>query len=147
MRTSRPRSPFNVTLKGDFVLTSSSKIGSGTVVSDRLLSVIDGTSISPLSKSSPVYEKSPLREPNVITSNTSPLFEIAEGSASLVDPLNVHQLADAIVTALTDEALRQQLVTAGHTRAAQFSWKQTAEQTLQVYQAAMQGDPPAGVAT
>jgi glycosyltransferase involved in cell wall biosynthesis len=83
----------------------------------------------------------------VITSNTSSLFEIAEGYASLVDPLNVEQLADAIGTALTDEALRQQLIAAGRNRANQFSWKQTAEETLRVYQAAMHGDPPAGVAT
>ncbi len=81
----------------------------------------------------------------VITSNTSALVEIASGYASLVDPLNVDQLADAIVAALVDDDLRQRLITAGFDRASQFTWRRTAEQTLEVYRSAMLSDYPAGV--
>jgi len=82
----------------------------------------------------------------VITSNTSALVEIATGYASLVDPLNVDQLADAIVALLVDDGLRQRLIAAGLDRASQFSWRHTAEQTLEVYRSAMLSDYPTGVA-
>ena len=80
----------------------------------------------------------------VITSNTSALAEVATGYASLVDPLNVSEIADAIVAAVGDEDLRQRLVIAGQKRAGQFSWRRTAEQTLDIYQAAMHDERPTG---
>jgi glycosyltransferase involved in cell wall biosynthesis len=81
----------------------------------------------------------------VITSNTSSLHEVANGYASLVDPLNVEQMADAIVAALRDDSLRERLITAGKERSSQFSWRQTAQQTLEVYQSALLQDYPTEV--
>lgn len=81
----------------------------------------------------------------VITSNTSSLHEVANGYASLVDPLDVEQMTDAIIAALGDDALRERLIAAGKERSSQFSWRQTAQQTLEVYQSALLQDYPTEV--
>lgn len=70
----------------------------------------------------------------VITSNTSALQEIAEGHAHLVNPLDVDGMANAIVECLGDERHRADLQRRGRLRAGDFSWKHTAEQTLEVYE-------------
>ncbi len=70
----------------------------------------------------------------VLTSNTSSLREIAEGAAVLVDPFSVDSIADGLQQLLTDANLRAELREKGWARAHQFSWRQTAEATLQVYE-------------
>jgi glycosyltransferase involved in cell wall biosynthesis len=70
----------------------------------------------------------------VLTSATSSLREIAEGAAWLVDPLSVASIADSLRQLLYDETLRAKLRQLGLERARQFSWRQTAEATLQVYE-------------
>jgi glycosyltransferase involved in cell wall biosynthesis len=70
----------------------------------------------------------------VLTSATSSLREIAEGAALLVDPLSVASIADSLRQLLCDETLRAKLRQLGLERARQFSWRQTAEATLQVYE-------------
>jgi glycosyltransferase involved in cell wall biosynthesis len=70
----------------------------------------------------------------VLTSATSSLREIAEGAAWLVDPLSVTSIADGLRQLLCDETLRAKLRQLGLERASQFSWRQTAEATLQVYE-------------
>lgn len=69
----------------------------------------------------------------VITSNTSALSEIAGEAAVLVDPTDVQDIADKLQQVLTDAALRQTLIEAGHQRAASFSWATAAAKTLEVY--------------
>ncbi len=70
----------------------------------------------------------------VLTSATSSLQEIAEGAALLVNPLSVASIASGLRQLLCDATLRTKLGQLGLERARQFSWRQTAEATLQVYE-------------
>jgi glycosyltransferase involved in cell wall biosynthesis len=69
----------------------------------------------------------------VITSNNSALREIAEGYAELVDPLDVDAIARAIARCAGDADYRRRLAERGRQRSADFDWRRTAEQTLDVY--------------
>jgi glycosyltransferase involved in cell wall biosynthesis len=72
-------------------------------------------------------------EAPVVTSNVSSLPEVAGGAALLVDPYDVASIADGIRRAVTDEALRQELIARGRIRAREFSWARAAADTLRVY--------------
>ena len=74
----------------------------------------------------------------VITSNTSALREIAEGYGHLVNPLEVEDIAQAIAQCMADDEHRSSLIKLGKRRAEDFRWSRTAEQTLEVYLAALQ---------
>lgn len=69
----------------------------------------------------------------VISSKSSALPEVAGDAAILVDPGNVKALEHAMVQVLQDVELQKALRQKGLNRAAQFSWRRAAEQTLQVY--------------
>ena len=69
----------------------------------------------------------------VVSSNATCLPEIYGDGAHYFDPLDLPAMADAINEVLTDENLRKSLIANGHKRAASFSWKRMAEQTLEVY--------------
>lgn len=66
-----------------------------------------------------------------LTSNVSCLPEVAADAAVLVDPLRVEAIADGLKQTL---AQRQQLITRGFERAAQFRWDAVARQLLSLYQ-------------
>jgi glycosyltransferase involved in cell wall biosynthesis len=68
----------------------------------------------------------------VITSNTSCLPEISGNVLSYFDPESVEEITAAIQTTLSDSALRQGLVQRGLARAHEFTWRRSAEQTLEV---------------
>jgi len=70
----------------------------------------------------------------VITSTVTSLPEVVGDAALLVDPTDTDALAGALAQICTDAALRQRLRLAGLARAAQFSWRRCAEETLAVYQ-------------
>ena len=70
----------------------------------------------------------------VVTSNTSALKEVAEGYAHLVDPLDVEAMADAIGQCMGDAEHRASLAKLGLRRADDFSWRRTAERTLEIYE-------------
>ena len=72
----------------------------------------------------------------VVTSNTSALPGVAGEAALLVDPESVERLAWAISLLLADEALRKSLAALGLARSRQFTWEQTARQTVEVYRRA-----------
>lgn len=72
----------------------------------------------------------------VITSNTSCLPEIAGDAGLTADPHNIHDLADKMEAALTDESLRQEMIAKGLNRARHFSWERAAQKTLQTYEKA-----------
>ncbi len=74
----------------------------------------------------------------MITSNSSALKEIAEGYAQLVDPLDIEQMARAIVQNMADPDHRAKLAQLGLKRAKDFRWGKTATQTLQVYRNLLQ---------
>jgi glycosyltransferase involved in cell wall biosynthesis len=75
----------------------------------------------------------------VITSSTSSLPEVAGDAALQVTPGDVDELTEAIRQVLTDRSLRERLAKKGLHRAAQFSWRRTAEQTLKVLESVVKG--------
>lgn len=68
----------------------------------------------------------------VITGNVSSLPEVVGEAAVLVDPYNINEIALAMETVLSDENLRNKLVKRGLEKAAQFSWRKTAEEYLNI---------------
>jgi glycosyltransferase involved in cell wall biosynthesis len=74
----------------------------------------------------------------VVCSNRSSLPEVAGDAALLCEPQDSEALAHAIEQILTDRDLRATLQQRGLARAAQFSWEQTAQRTLNVYQSLLQ---------
>ena len=69
----------------------------------------------------------------VVTSNVSSLPEVAGGAALLVDPYDADAIADGIVRAVTDEALRADLIARGQERARSFSWAQSVRKIHEIY--------------
>ncbi len=69
----------------------------------------------------------------VLTSNTTSIPEVAGDAALQVDPLNVVEISEAMKRLAEDEPTRQGLIRKGFERIIHFSWKKTAEQTLNVY--------------
>lgn len=76
----------------------------------------------------------------VVSSNATCLPEIYEDAAHYFDPLDAQAIADAINEVLTDKELRSGLVAKGRTQVKKFSWQHMAEQTVEVYQQAL--NPP-----
>jgi glycosyltransferase involved in cell wall biosynthesis len=72
----------------------------------------------------------------VIGSTTSSLPEVAGDAALLVNPRDVEAIVDAIERIMVDHELRTDLIARGHLQAQRFTWQRTAEQTLQVLEAA-----------
>ncbi len=68
----------------------------------------------------------------VITSDRSSLPEVAGTAALLVDPTDPQAIAAAMTVLLSDSGRADGLRAAGLARAAQFTWQETARQTLQV---------------
>ena len=69
----------------------------------------------------------------VITSSTSSMPEVAGDAALLVDPYEVDDIEDAICKLTNDPALCAELSAKGIQKALEFSWRRTAQQTLDVY--------------
>ena len=69
----------------------------------------------------------------VVTSNVSSLPEVAGGAALLVDPYDEDAIASGIVRAVTDDALRHDLIERGRQRARTFSWKQSVQKIHEIY--------------
>jgi glycosyltransferase involved in cell wall biosynthesis len=72
----------------------------------------------------------------VLCGDSSSLPEVVGEAALRVDMRSVAALAGGMSRLLGDATLREQLRAAGPQRAAQFSWRRTAEATLEVYQQA-----------
>ncbi len=78
----------------------------------------------------PALEALACRTP-VVTSNRTATAEVASSAAMLVDPYDVHSIAGAIESLLRDRDLSESLVSAGETRAAEFTWTETARRTIE----------------
>jgi alpha-1,3-rhamnosyl/mannosyltransferase len=91
----------------------------------------------------PALEAMALGTPLVI-SDTEALREVTGGAALRFDPADPAQLADVIVSALEDDALRRDLAARGRARAAQFRWPRTAAETLAVYDRVLNTHLPPG---
>ena len=73
-----------------------------------------------------------------VASRASSLGEVAGDAALPVDPLDVETIAAAMKEALENEPTRERLRQRGLARAAQFSWRRCAEETLAVYREAVE---------
>lgn len=80
----------------------------------------------------PVLEAMTLGAP-VVTSNVSSLPEVAGDAALYASPDAPDELAEQIWQLIDNPALRQDLIARGYAQAAQFSWRRTAEETLEAY--------------
>lgn len=77
----------------------------------------------------------------VVTTDASSLPEVVGDAAFAVSPDDARQMAGAIISILIDEALAGELKQKGLQRAAQFSWEETATQTLLVYDQLLSNRP------
>jgi alpha-1,3-rhamnosyl/mannosyltransferase len=75
----------------------------------------------------------------VICSNRSSLPEVVGDAGLLIEP-EPAALAEALVAVLTNAELCASLARRGPERAARFSWRRTADQTLAAYGAALGHD-------
>lgn len=73
----------------------------------------------------------------VVCSNVSSLPETVGDAALMVDPLDTDALADAMMRALTDLALRDRLIADGRRQAARFTWRAAAEKLVEAYALAL----------
>ncbi len=84
----------------------------------------------------PVLEAMASGTPAVVANRAS-LPEIAGDAALQVDPDDAEATADGLLRALTDSALRDQMIARGLAQARRFTWAQTARATLDLYQAVL----------
>ena len=70
----------------------------------------------------------------VIASNSGALPEVIGDAGILANPHDVNDWANSIYAVLTDESMRKDLVDRGSRHVKQFSWEETAKQTLKVYE-------------
>jgi len=70
----------------------------------------------------------------VVTSCGSSLEEVAGDAALLADPLDEKSIADSLTQILADGELRERLSRAGVTRSRRFSFKNAAQQTVELYE-------------
>jgi glycosyltransferase involved in cell wall biosynthesis len=73
----------------------------------------------------------------VACSNTSSLPEVAGDAALLFDPGDPSAIAAKVERLLSDRALAAELVVRGHARCQLFTWRRTAELTLESYRRAL----------
>ena len=69
----------------------------------------------------------------VITSNTTSIPEVTKNSAFLINPSLEEDLSNAIFNVLENDSLKNNLIEKGYKRSLEFSWKQTAKNTLNAY--------------
>ena len=70
----------------------------------------------------------------VITSNCTAMPEVAGGAALLVNPLSIDEIRSALIELIENPSTVARLQAAGLARAKQFSWQETARQTIRSYQ-------------
>lgn len=70
----------------------------------------------------------------VICSDCSSMPEVAGGAAHLIDPTDEQDIARGLSEMMSDSALRQLCIDKGRDRVRQFSWKNTARRTVEVFQ-------------
>lgn len=73
----------------------------------------------------------------VVASNRGALPEVCGQAAIMVDPLDENALTDALARALLDDACRSDMIKAGRTQVERFSWERCAEETMGVYEKAL----------
>lgn len=69
----------------------------------------------------------------VITSSNSSLSEVVGKAALLIDPYNIQEISFAINQLLTNEALRQSLISKGYEQVKKYSWEKSAQMMLETF--------------
>ena len=69
----------------------------------------------------------------VITSNKSSLPEIVGEAGILINPEDVGEIREAIISVVDDDSLAQEMIRKGLERAKRFSWEKCARKTLKLY--------------
>ncbi len=85
----------------------------------------------------PIIESMAMGTP-VITSNVSCMPEVAGNAATLVDPLDIEAIAEAVSRMASEPDLVAELVLAGEARVANFDWADAAKATLASYRRVME---------
>lgn len=75
----------------------------------------------------------------VVSSNATVLPEVYGKAAEYFDPTSVPAIAKAIERVISNRERHDELIRLGHEQAAKYSWKQTAEQTLEIYESSLKG--------
>ncbi|MDD5367630.1 MAG: glycosyltransferase family 1 protein [Anaerolineaceae bacterium] len=75
----------------------------------------------------------------VVTSNSSSLPEVAGTAALMVNPKSEEEIANAILSILSNLELRNRLKNVGPAQAAKFTWEKTAMGTVEVYREVLKG--------
>ena len=70
----------------------------------------------------------------VIVGNQTSLPEVVGDAGLTVDPFDINSIAKAIEKLINDSVLRRELSVKGRSRAETFSWRKTAQQTLEIYE-------------
>lgn len=74
----------------------------------------------------------------VVSSSATCLPEVYQDAAHYFDPTNTTDMARAINDVLTNQTLRDSLITKGYEQIKKYSWKRMAQQTYDVYMKALQ---------
>ncbi len=69
----------------------------------------------------------------LVASNATSIPEITGDAAFLHDPMDVDSFAASVEKLLEDQSLREEYIAKGLTQARKFSWENTAQKTLEVY--------------
>ena len=77
----------------------------------------------------------------VLISETPATSEVAADAALAADSSDPEALADGLITLLTDESGRAELIARGHQRRRHYSWRESAQRLIAVYREAAAGPP------
>ena len=69
----------------------------------------------------------------VASSNIEPLKEIVGDGALLFDPYDENSIKEGILSILEDNTLRETLIEKGFARVSHFTWKNTAKETIEIF--------------
>ena len=69
----------------------------------------------------------------VLTSNVSSLPEVVGDAALLIDPYDPESIADGMRRILSDDTMRERLISRGRARASSFSWEESVKRVLTIY--------------
>jgi glycosyltransferase involved in cell wall biosynthesis len=76
----------------------------------------------------------------VITSNVSSMPEFVGDSGLLIDPNDISTIQNALRDLLLNDRLRLELSGQALKRSKEFTWKETARKTLDVYRRVLKGE-------
>jgi glycosyltransferase involved in cell wall biosynthesis len=68
----------------------------------------------------------------VASSNAASLPEVGGDAALYFDPYNIEEMVDCVEHVLTNESLRQEMITKGLEQVKKFSWLKAGEQVYEI---------------